>query len=500
MRYIGLFGCALALAGCAGPNLRSLPFPTSTALHNRPALEFLHEGGPTAVGGPGPGLVARDPYADGRLVVVTVSGGGMRASAFTLGVMAELDVIGRGRNEGSAFGAIDMFSSVSGGSWAVAAILADRVEHPDVPLAQRMMEIEARFAGLADAKVRTWAADFIPDITLGKTFGQVYAASAAAPLPFAYFNASLYPSHSPFVFSPAYLAHYRVGALGDPAEPRRVELVEPSLASIPIGYAASASGAVPGFTSAFGDTSLCRVGNLPSFCFSSRDGGVLDSLQLVDGGLYDNLGYKTALEVTLASRDRNGRIPATVLMVDSADGEEFQTMSASGRSGAHIAAIARASSFPNQNATFDRLRGPGFAAAGFDRRILLDFASVAGFDPARHAGLVGDLPELVYYAAHDVDCFGMDGQVIRGRRKLRAPGDFGSPQGNLAILEAKGADCVAMNFARAGYLHKTTFQYDPYAFRLRYQLGRLAVRMKRDMIEEAVFRTTRGTSEAPAQR
>ncbi|HEX8262819.1 MAG TPA: patatin-like phospholipase family protein [Allosphingosinicella sp.] len=489
MKTITALSCGLMLGGC-GPNLYSVPFYTSTALHNGPALKFLKEGGPADVGGPDPTILVKDPYADGNMVALSASGGGMRASAFTLGVLAELDeVTGDGQSE-TAFQKIDLISSISGGSWAVAAVLADRALGSTEPLAKRMTEIESRYAELAGAKVDRWAGRFIPAVTLGLTYSQVYRRGASRPLPFAYFNSTLYPSHSPFVFTPAYLAHYKVKALGDPAEPRRILLRSYALADIPIGYAASASGAVPGFTSAFADTALCQD-RLPSYCLPSLGKKVRDKLQLMDGGLYDNIGFKTALEVGLRDRDRIREIPATIIMIDSADVEDFQTMPDKGKDGGHIVGLAKAGSFPNQNATFDRLRGPGFAAAGFDRRILLDFATAAGFDPDLHRRHLDDLPELAYYAAHDVGCYGADGRFIPGRRRLKAPADPGDPGKNLDILKGKGADCVSLNFARTGYLHKTTFKYDRYAFRLRYQLGRLAVRMKRDSIAEALFRTTR---------
>ncbi len=489
MKKLFALSSGLLLAGC-GINLYSLPVPTSSTVHNKAAFDFLRRGGPAVVGGPDSSLVAKDPYADGNMVMLTVSGGGMRASAFTLGVLAELDALRKTPRGETAFETVDLISSVSGGSWAVAAVLADRTEDSTLPLAERMPEIQERYAALANARVRQWADKFIPTVTHDLTYGEVYRRGRERPLPFAYFNATLYPSQSPFVFTPTYLSHYQVTALGDPAAPRRIPVQSSSLADIPIGYAASASGAVPGFTSAFAETDLCRDG-LPSYCFRSRRGGVRDNLQLVDGGLYDNIGYKTALEIGLENRDRIGRIPATVIMIDTADVKSFQTMPRQGRDAGHLLPIAMASSFPNQNATFDRLRAPAFEAAGFDRRILLDFAATAGFDRDLHGQYLHDLPDLAYFAAHDVSCYRPDGTIAQGARRLRAPRNPGTWQENLRILAAKGTDCIAMNFARIGYLHKTTFKYDAYAFRLRYQLGRLAVRMRQDVIAEAVFRTER---------
>lgn len=374
-------------------------------------------------------------------------------------------------------------------------MLYARSRDRDTPLSEAYPGIEARFGKLSDAKVRHWANEFIPAVTgeeadgKGATFGDIYPASAARPLPFAYFNASLFPSHSPFVFTPAYLKHYKVKTLGDPALPRRVALGAPDLAQVPIGYAATASSAVPGFTSAFAETGLCQSAPQPSYCYGEKTRR--DTLQILDGGLYDNLGYKTMIEVALADRARIAQVPATVIMIDSADGEEFQSMPASKREDGHVFSIAKASSFPNQNATFDRIRGPAFAAAGFDARILLDFSSAAGFDPAEHGPLLKDMPELAYYAAHDVGCWDKNGDYQEGVRVLKRPPSLGTPEDNLKRLIDKGPDCVSMNFARAGYLYKTTFKYDAYRFRINYQLGRLVVKMKRAKIERAVFRNSR---------
>ena len=473
---------AMLLAGCS-PNLYSLPFFTTTTIHNEPALRFLKDGGPATVGGAGPGLSVKDPFADGRVVALTASGGGMRATAFTLGILAELDETlppGQGR---SALEEVDMISSVSGGSWAIASMLTVRAGDRDGALAKAFPRIEKSYAALQHAKVKHWAEPFIPAVTGGLTYKDVYRAGATRPLPFVYFNASLYPSHSPFVFTPAYLDHYKVKTLGDPASSSRIQLRTRDLTGIPIGYAATASSAVPGYTSAFAETGLCQVEPRPSFCFGNKERR--DNLQILDGGLYDNIGYKTALEVALAERERIARGPATLIMIDSADGEDFQTMPAKDREGGHVLGIAKASSFPNQNATFDRLRGPSFAAAGFDARILLDFSSAAGFNRVRHGPLLQDLPELAYYAAHDVGCWADDRSWHKGVRALKRPPSFGTPDDNLSRLEKMGEDCISMNFARVGYLYKTTFKYDEYRFRLNYQVGRLVVRMKRSTIVDA---------------
>lgn len=217
IRSSSLAGVIL-ISGCS-PNLYSLPIYTTTDIHNEPAMRFLKKRGPPSLGGAGPGLAVKDPFADGRVLAITASGGGMRAAAFTLGVMAELDEISQSGQSGSALEEIDLVSSVSGGSWAAASMLALRMHDRDIRLGQAFPAIESDYAKISNAKVRHWADGFIPAITKNATFADAYPTNAARPLPFVYFNASLYPSHSPFVFTPAYLEHYKVNVLGDPASP-----------------------------------------------------------------------------------------------------------------------------------------------------------------------------------------------------------------------------------------------------------------------------------------
>lgn len=267
----------------------------------------------------------------------------MRASAFTLGVLAELDEIRKAGQKGSALEEVDFISSVSGGSWAIASMLTVRASDRDGPLRDAMPQIERSYEKMTRVKVKHWAEGFIPDLTDEKTYLAVYPIGAARPLPFTYFNASLYPSQSPFVFTPSYLDYYKVRTLGDPASPRRISIATSSLAEVPIGYAATASSAVPGYTTAFAETALCDDEPVYSFCFGPKK---RNDLQILDGGLYDNIGYKTALEVALAERDRIAHGPATLIMIESADGEAFQTMPTSGRAGGHLAGIATASSSP----------------------------------------------------------------------------------------------------------------------------------------------------------
>lgn len=504
MRNASLIGAALlstALGACSF-NPHSLPIPQYVPLQNVKAVEFIRS---PALNGPaeselGRGDLAIDPqlarrplFDDGRLVFLTVSGGGMRASAFALGAMTELEQIAG--PDDNALGMVDAISSNSGGSWAVAAMLADRVAAPDAALVARNGQILGRFAKLRPARVKCWARDMrnaFGNEAMDQpiTFEQVYASAAGTRLPRVYFNSSIYPSQSPFVFTHGYVHRYEVDRFfghcdkaPDEQEPAPVKPDDSAILNTPIGLAAATSGSVPGFTNSFATTNLCRDEERgASFCLGNHPHSYLE---LFDGGLYDNIGYKTALELALQWRDLHPEAHRTLISIDSATESLDFTVARRDRKASHAVALVAASTFPNQNATFSRLRGPAFAAAGFKDQVLLDFAATGDFDLAANADMLGDLPDLVYYAAYRVACLDGRGKEARGQqpvgKKKRAKALDDVPR-MLRDLERRGPDCAAQNFMRTGMLHKTTYLYDEKEFLPRYELGRLVVRMKCDEI------------------
>lgn len=280
--------------------------------------------------------------------------------------------------------------------------------------------------------------------------------------------------------------------LGDACEPERLTVTDHAIDSVPIGYAASASGTVPGFTSTFGVTDLCK-GTQYSFCNFDKSRKSRDYVQIVDGGVYDNLGYKTAFEHLMMLREAaRGRLPpATMIMIDSGTDEPYQSVRPSERNYSNPLGYAFASSFANQDATYTRLSELQFRSLGVRRKntVLLDFDSLAGFDPEVYPHALDGLPELVDYAARGVRCLADDPKKGRAPNSLKRPDVLPEVAKSLAVLKTRGGDCLRMNFVRAGYLHKTTYKYDEYAFLLRYQLGKLAVRMNASKLIAALDRS-----------
>ena len=489
---------ASLLAGCGvNPfNLSSLPGAPKVEVRNEATHAFLKTSGPGQVDSLGLNMDLRDAAADGEVVGLAVSGGGMRASAFTLGVLEGLEELQLGADSRNVLDRVDFISAISGGSWAVAAYLADRADKPGGSLKANHSKIVQRFAETETIKVSCWANGMIGSVTLEKTFNDIYSGDNGATLPQVFFGSSLYPSQSPFVFTADFLRHYEVSELGDYCVPNRLKLPpEPEgdfgLGQVPIGYAASASGTVPAFTSAFARTRLCE-GNRYSFCNTKKARKSADTIQLVDGGVYDNLGYKVAFERLMSLRRQKGKLPpATMVLIDSGTEELDQTVRYSRRNNSNLLGYAAATSFSNQDATYARLARTQFEAVGLrpENVVLIDFGSLAGFDPQEHPDALDGLALLADFAARGVRCTGDDGQPVKAPNRLERPVEVPAVEDSLNTLREKGEDCLRMNFVRAGYLHKTTYKYDEYAFALRYQLGKFAVRVHRSKLAAALART-----------
>jgi hypothetical protein len=316
----------------------------------------------------------------------------------------------------------------------------------------------------------------------GQTYADVYSPANPVPLPRAFINAALLPSHSPFVFNDAFLHYFDVqnfGSCDDDWLPR-IERI----ADLPLGYAAAASGTVPGFYHAYASTGLCiGASGSSSFCHSILKGGPRSHLRIADGGLYDNIGYKTAYEVMFSQAKHSHGARKGMILVNSNPSTDFKTIPFSQRSKPFFAETATNGFFAVQDSTFERLYEPMFKSVGVDDPVLLDFYSVAKLRP-EHVGLLKGLNELAFYAAHNVYCYSGEQLVTEPHRSLPIP--LPPVEQSVAHLTAKGGDCLSENFYRAGTLNKTTYKADRPLFTVLWQLGRLSVRLHRADILAAV--------------
>jgi hypothetical protein len=460
MRAATLILALVSLAGCAP---KSLPIGSSFELLNTPAMKVAKLTPPITV-------TDEDRRAfvkDSDVVGMAISGGGMRASAFTLGVFAGLEEITPKDSDTSALDRVDFASANSGGSWALAALLANLRANPAFSPHNDYQHYAATFKLLNKSSTGHWAEameDAIgPDATLG---------AVRFIRPRGFFNAAILQSQDPFVFTQEFADGYRIDAFY--ARGRTAPFGQGGeVGSLPLGYVAATSGSVPGFTHSYAHTALCSgPGELPSFC--GRQGNQ-SWLRLVDGGLYDNEAYKTAWEVARAV-ERNAAGRRVMLLLDSKGGWPIPTAGereASQDDGLVKSGILLMSkgSFPLQEATYRRLAPQMFDAIGY-QTILLDFDAASGFQPGMEP-LVQDLPELQAMAADEIDCIDDHGQVLKASARRR-PADV-TP---LKWLSQRGGDCLENNFARVGYHHQTTYFFDPRFFASSYQLGVFVARRK----------------------
>ncbi|KTE01032.1 patatin-like phospholipase family protein [Sphingopyxis sp. H115] len=475
---------AMLLGGCASLGLKSVPWPTSTGLYDREAVEFLR-GAPAVGTEPGPDLHPKPMADDGRLVGLVVSGGGARATSFTLGVLEGLQEVGQASGT-DALARVDFISSNSGGSWGVAAWLAQSAR-ADAPfdLHAEGPRIRAELVDLSKDTVPCWYRAMRRAPFGAVTLREIYPAGRRHPLPRVFFNASMLPAQSPFVFTQDFVDHYQVESVGACSDEPNVPIR--AIGDMPLAFAASTSGSVPGFYHAYAQTRLCDAAGSArpaSFCHPNQKGRARSWLRLADGGLYDNIGYKTAFEVMAAARADTRYSSRGLIIINTNPTLDEKTIVPAKKSSSYVKSIAINGFFAVQDSTFERLYKPMFAAVGAETPVLLDFYSTAGFDEADAVHLRG-LKYLAYYAAHNVSCYRGDVKYKAKRRKFPPDSQMPTVEASIEALKDLGGDCLSENFYRTGTLGKTTYKIDPVLARVFWELGILAVRMNSAKIKAA---------------
>lgn len=474
------------LASCADLGIKSNIFPVSVEVHNRDSIDF-YRASPLTDGRLGDGLGARPLTEDSRLVGLATSGGGARAAAYTLGILAELQTL-HPNSSRNALEEVDFISSNSGGSWGIAAYLSDRRRSGGASnLQARRADLIGRFRRASDGRILCWASRFTDAVTDGLTYEGLYNGGDWRP-PATFFNASILPAQYPFVFSEAFLRHYQTRELGACG---RAVSASGQMADLPIGFAAASSGSVPGFYASYARTGLCDdddgAARTASFCNRRLSGGQRNALHIVDGGLYDNIGFRTAYEIFHAHRQSREIRQRALIIINSTFDTSAQTVAGTGSPGRFLGGILMGMGFPGQDAAFDRLHRPMLNSVGVDDVVLLDFVSTSGFREEQ-APLLTGLEELAEFAALEVDCFGPDGRISERRARPRGVRGRLSIGQSLAVLRAAGGDCLSTNFYRAGTLSKTTYLADPGKFMIMWQLGQLSVRMNAAQIRAVLSR------------
>ena len=268
-------------------------------------------------------------------VAVAISGGGHRAGNFGVGVLKELERIQCSDKEYNALKEVDYFSTVSGGGIAAGAYISSLFDHEknndnsSYSLAKiiesnrgdltRNLErgyhnvlvaalVNIRALGLNDR------GDFLEeefDIKLlgserrnrSLNFGDVFVSkesSSLPKLPIWVANATVYENGSIFTFHPKTFEKYQVAEYTHHLDKWTVK---GDYYSIPLSIGLKASASFPGA--------------VPATTLKSTYDSKNQYLHLFDGGLSDNLGIYSALQM-LGETDANKKV---LIVVDAYNGQ-----------------------------------------------------------------------------------------------------------------------------------------------------------------------------------
>lgn len=242
-------------------------------------------------------------------IAVAASGGGYRAANLTAGVLMGLEQITDPHLKGNLLEEVDYFSTVSGGGFGVGYYLASLDNFmqlhggggpfspefsftntmnnlPDENALDKNYNGELFFADNRGELIEQSLAESILHTDKGTlTLGDIFIPKSASPadvkLPFWVTNSTLYQNAALFPFTPDVLAKYAVNAYDYNQKTYPVQ----NYGNIPVavGMAASASFPFAITPTTLGSSGCTGSGN----CY----------LQLLDGGLADNLGAYTALDL-----------------------------------------------------------------------------------------------------------------------------------------------------------------------------------------------------------
>jgi len=481
-RFLAVTSVAMLLASCTSIiRFQSLPWPTNVDVHDKETIDFLKKFPPIDEK-MGHGLAYKDMAKDQRLVGLAISGGGARAAAFTLGVMSELQNVRTTDGSSNALERIDFMSSISGGGWAAAAYLNYRAASKDPQnfnLEEAFPEIRDDFVSASNGDRKCWSRTMRNMRHGNSTFGKVYDPNRAYKLPRVYFNAALMPAHSPFLFTDGFFENYQVTKLGACSDEEKIPFS--GLKDLKISYAAATSGSVPAFYYAYAETDLCNDNN-KSFCHPQK-GGAKSYLRLVDGGLYDNIGYKAAYELMHGFKNDKRFVKRAMITINTGTSTDFKTISPSKKKNHFLLTTAKNGVFAVQDSTFERWYKPIFQSIGVEQPLLLNFYSTANFMPKDEQHLK-DMDMLADKAARQVDCF--IGNKYLKAESSKLSNHIPTYLESLKKLKAKGGDCLSENFYRVGTLGKTTYKINKNMFTILWQLGRLSVKMNEAEIRDAI--------------
>lgn len=315
LKTIAMIGCSLLLCQCSGitesfANLGTKPRYKSSRTIDRSLLLAP----PRVDLGQYQSVHRRPKQRSDVAVALAASGGGYRAANLTAGVLIGLESLELAGLEYNLLQEVDYFSTVSGGGFPISLYLNYEkhrqlakdsktpllsfkwaLEHEPYSLKKRLRENLSNplFQGyrsgieLEQLLYKNFAViGDTPTLTLGDMFIRVDNAAQQPQLPMWITNATILQSRQLFQFTPDVLNAYHItryihNLMIEDIEPARSEQVYGAEIPAAVGMVASAT-----FPYAIAGTTLWSDG-CKNDCF----------LQLFDGGLVDNLGLFTVLEL-----------------------------------------------------------------------------------------------------------------------------------------------------------------------------------------------------------
>jgi hypothetical protein len=480
-KYLHIVILTLSISSCSIFNFtpKSVPYPSDFQSLDAKAVNYIRNAPKVKLSKLNDQSQRKNQTLPEKDILVSVSGGGSRAAAFTLGVLAELEHLGKWTNSVNSLNAlkeIDYFSTVSGGGWGVSSYMADKVafNKPDYSLNRSLPSLKAGFLMFSQGDIDCLPTKIEKHITKGLTIGDLLAQPGGQLLhPYMFVNGTIYSNQSPFVFTSDFSDYYKIDTFGACKSVKYKAGME--FNNLPMSYAVATSGSVPGFYHNFATTKICEPSDdnpLYDSFFCAKGKSHIDKLILIDGGIYDNYGYQTALEVIEQSKGDK-----VIIIIDTnADTEmPFVRDEELSKNKVGFGTLTKAG-FPARTSAYNRMFKTSASAIGADV-ITLDFFSVADFitktQDVDREKLLSGLGTLTKYANTVVYCFAEDGTYLDNEKEIAARGD--------------SEDCKANNFYRSGLRGKTTYKFDPVMFDILAELGRLAVRVNANEIRRKLY-------------
>ncbi|MDO6680212.1 patatin-like phospholipase family protein [Shewanella sp. 4_MG-2023] len=465
MKNIIILLVAYFLQGCG--IFASNPFPSNRYILDKEAVKFSETVPEISFSNLPPQEKRIGQEFPRTHIIVSSSGGGARAAAFTLGVLSELqdNIVGKDSN---LLNEVDYFSTVSGGGWGVASYLSNSVIKGapyDLGDSNNIEIINqyAKYEELRD-KIFDCHSNSLSTITNNVKLKDIYSEGQTEPLfPYILPNITVSANQSPFVITKEFVEHYKINKFSSESCEEKYSInlndIDKSIGDIPLSYAIGLSSSVPGFYLGRAETDICLQSEMKSSYFCEQGKHKYTNLTLVDGGVYDNYGVFSALEI-LNSKPPNEKKILIIIDANADATIPFENSESSNFDTAYDTGLALG--FPSRTAFFQRyftkvadVLGIEVIYIGFNTLFLSDNQSQSRYSLNN---LSSSYPELVEAANNRICYDDKTGQSLK--------------PGNLLRLESK--DCSNNNLFRAAINNKTTYAFGEEMFKRMYQLGQVA--------------------------